>query len=107
MTTPGSAFKERRDPVGSIFGALAFDAARPRSLAHCCASVSEDLKCLSSDCVRPDALLKKTRKISECVSDFADGRRKGERGESGFLNQFIADNMKLSRAIEVEFGLSK
>ena len=107
LTTPGSTFEERRDPVGFVFGALAFDAARPRSLAHCCASVSEELKCLSSDCGRAAALLKEATKISECVSDFADGRRKGERGESGFLNQFIADNMKLSRAIEVEFGLSK
>ena len=52
LTTPGGAFEERRDPVGSIFGALALDAARPRSLAHCCASVSEELKNLSSNCGR-------------------------------------------------------
>ena len=107
LTTPGGAFEERQYPVGSIFGALAFDAARPRSLAHCCASVSEELKNLSSDCGRTAALLKEATKISERVSDFADGRRRGELDESGFLNQFIADNMKLSRAIEVEFGLSK
>ena len=107
LTTPSGTFEERRDPVGSIFGALALDAARPRSLAHCCASVSEELKCLSSDCGRTAALLKEATKISERVPDFGDGRRRGELDESGFLNQFIADNMKLSRAIEVEFGLSK
>lgn len=107
LTTPSSAFEKRRDPVGSIFGALAFDAACPRSLAHCYASVSEELEYLLSDCGRPTALLNEARKMSEYVSDFADRRRRGERNESEYLNQFIADNIKLSRAIEVEFGLSK
>ena len=107
LTTPSSAFEERREPVELIFGALAFDAACPRSLAHCCASVLEELECLLSNCERPTALLNEAKKISECVSDFADRRRRGERNESDFLNQFIADNIKLSRAIEVEFGLSK
>ena len=107
LTTPSSALEERRDPVGLIFGALATDSGCPRSLAHCSTSVSEELDCLLRDCGRPAALLNEARKMSECASEFADRRRRGERNESEFLNQFIADNIKLSRAIEVEFGLSK
>ena len=107
LTTPRDSFDEQRDPVGTLFRSLAIDAAWPRSLAHCCASVSENLKYLLSNRDRPTSLLKAARKISECVSDFADSKRQDGRDASGFLNRFISDNMELSRAIEDEFGLSK
>ena len=107
LTTPCNSFDEHRDPVGLLFSALATDAACPRSLAHCCASVSEEMKHLLSNRNRPVSLLKDARKISDCVSEFAGLQRHGERDASGFLNRFIEDNMKLSRAIEDEFGFSK
>ena len=107
LTTPRDSFDEQRDPVGALFGSLAIDAACPHSLAHCCASVSENLKYLLSNRDRSASLLKDARKISECVSDFADSKRQDGRDAPGFLNRFISDNMELSRAIEDEFGLSK
>ena len=107
LTTPCNAFDERRDPVGLLFSALATDVACPRSLAHCCASVSEEMKHLLSDRDESVSLLKNARKLSESVSEFADLQRHGEHDASGFLNRFIADNMNLSRAVENEFGFSK
>ena len=107
LTTPCDSFDEQRDPVGTLFGSLAIDAACPRSLAHCCASVSENLKYLLSNRDGPASLLKDARKISECVADFANSNWQDGRDASGFLNRFISDNMELSRAIEDEFGLSK